>query len=172
MIKIENKKAQEEMVGFAMIMVIVVIALMFLLFLFMRGGEVTAESYEAGNFLQALLSYTTSCQDRLGNKSIDRLIIDCANIPDLECTDGKNVCDVLNDTIKEILYASWQVGPEWPIKGYELDVYEVDADGNFKGDIISPIKEGVPTPTYRTATQPLPPDKRIFFKIYYSIDDE
>jgi len=57
-----NKKAQEEMVGFALIIIVVaVILLVFLSIGLRKDGREDVESYEVASFIQSLLQYHTSC---------------------------------------------------------------------------------------------------------------
>ena len=59
-----NRSAQEEMVGFVVIVVIVSIALLILLGFLLRGsGKSAVESFEIENFIQSVMQYTTDCED-------------------------------------------------------------------------------------------------------------
>ena len=57
---IKKNKGQEEMVGFAIILVIVAIIFIVLLAFYLRGSQAERiKSPEANSFLQAVLQYTT-----------------------------------------------------------------------------------------------------------------
>ena len=58
-----NKKGQEEMVGFVVIVVIVSIIILFFLVFSLSSDRESGTSYEASSFLQAALAYTSSCED-------------------------------------------------------------------------------------------------------------
>ncbi|MBI2057207.1 hypothetical protein HYT91_03060 [Candidatus Pacearchaeota archaeon] len=59
----KNKIGQEEMVGFALIIILVsVILLVFLAFSLNKPKTEATESYEVNSFLQSSLQYTSSCQ--------------------------------------------------------------------------------------------------------------
>lgn len=158
---IKNKKGQEEMVGFALIMIIVaVILLIFLSFSLRRSEKEIVESYEVESFIQAILQYTTDCRDNLEYLSIQKLIFDCYD-KDI-CIDNRNTCDVLNSTLKEIMKESWKVEGDRPVQGYELKVI-VD-----ESEEILIIKEGNITQNSKGAFQPLGKrDTEIFFNAYY-----
>ena len=116
-----DKKAQEEIVGFAVIVVIVAIILVIILaFMLNKGtGKATFQtSFQAESFTHAVLQYTSDCSDGLSYLPIQELVISCDNSE--QCIDGRNSCDVLNDTIANIISPSWNVGENSPIKGYEL----------------------------------------------------
>lgn len=155
---IKSKKAQEEMVGFAMIIVIVVIALMFLLFLFLRGGERTVQSEEVGNFLQSLLYYTTDCKDARGNLSVQSLMIDCVRDSEDTCEGtGKKVCEELNSTISDVLNETWDIELDPNIEGYHLEIFSLDDEGlrthlEINGEDFS-ISKGNDTLSMRTASR-------------------
>jgi len=137
-----NRKGQEEIVGFALIVVIVAIILLFLVSFYIRGNkDEGTESYEVESFIQSFLGYTTSCEDFTGNLSIQRLISEC-NKESL-CSENIYSCDLLDSTLRGISEEGWRVGEDRPIGGYELHI-EVNnknlmnitqgiLEGNFKG---------------------------------------
>ena len=141
----KNKKAQEEMIGFALIIILVsVILLVFLAFSLNKPKTEATESYEVNSFLQATLQYTTTCQASLGIEkfnTIQDLIFEC----DLKnkCSDNQDTCKVLNETLTDILRESWPTGEDRPNKGYELmintgeesilDIQEGNLTNNCKG---------------------------------------
>ncbi len=117
-----QKKGQEEMVGFVLIMVIVaIIFLVFLSFFIGRGKEAKAgESAEVSQFLDSLVEYTTECSLDGGYfyKNVENLVKDCNK--GLRCSSGEMACEVLNETVKEAIEASWNFGPDNPKKGYHF----------------------------------------------------
>ena len=124
MIKInKGKRAQEEIVGFAIIVIIVSLILMFFL-VFSLSDKNETESYEAKSFLGALLQHTSSCQ--AGSKWLDvqDLIVACYN--EEICTSGEEACSVLNETVKTLIKESWQIGPDFPAKGYKISAFSGD----------------------------------------------
>jgi len=142
----KNTRGQEEMIGFALIMIVVaVILLMFIAFSLRNPQKETIESYEVESFIQTFLQYTTDCAE--GYEPVYypiRKLITACKVRDV-CSDGRNTCEVLNSTLSEIVGGSWQVGPETPVKGYELEIIsdnsqmlvikEGNQTGNSKGAV-------------------------------------
>jgi hypothetical protein len=132
-----NKKAQDEMVGFAVILVIVSVVLLVVLGFALRSpNESKLESYEVESFIEASLQYTTECKNYLGFMPVQDLIISCE--AEGTCTDGKNSCDILNSTLDNLITKSWNVVQGSPVKGYELQIKSGDLErldeNNSKGD--------------------------------------
>jgi|SRR6056297_476968 len=118
-----KNKAQSEMIGFAIIIVIVaVLILVFLSISLNKSKDDFTESYEVESFIQASLEHTTDCAINYepNYQNIRRLIFRCIN--EENCIGGNNSCEVLNETLKELVELSWNVGPEWPDKGYFLEI--------------------------------------------------
>ena len=137
-----NRKAQEEMVGFVMIVVIVSVILVILLAIFIRqpaNGE--GDSRESYQFLESAMEYTSNCAvsyepdySRLGE-----LMEQCYSGGKL-CTSGKEPCNVLNETLRNMLEASFLVSEKSEIKGYEFKT-EYIKNGTAPKEIIF-IKKG------------------------------
>jgi len=160
----KRKSGQEEMVGFALI--IIIVAVIFLVFLgfSLRGSQkVDIESFEVKSFLQAFLQYTTDCRDSgLEYLSIRDLIFSC-NKNDI-CLDDRNTCDVLNSTLTEIIEESWNTDGDSPIKGYGLDITR-----NGIEEILG-IEKGNFTNNYRSSMQDFSKGGGLFkisFTAYY-----
>lgn len=143
----KSKRAQEEMVGFALIIIIVaVILLIFLSFSLKNSKEDSIGTHETSSFVQALLAYTTDCrEDQDTYYSIQDLIKECVNY-DSACLDERKTCDVLNSTIKSILEESWPVGENRPVKGYEFGITDEEAELIY-------ISEGNRTKNYKFGFQ-------------------
>ncbi|MBI2043435.1 hypothetical protein HYT25_03535 [Candidatus Pacearchaeota archaeon] len=155
----KNKFGQEEMVGFALILILVaVILLVFLGFSLRSPPKESVESYEVESFLQSMLQYTTECEDNIERLSVQDLIFSCNE--NEKCADGKNSCEVLKTEVESILKESWKIGDEWPVKGYELII-------NTDTQSILEIKEGETTGNSKGAPQYLPKETDVFFKAYY-----
>ncbi len=161
MIRKIRKYGQEEMVGFALIMIIVaVIILVFLGFSLRSSKKETIESYEAESFIQASLQYTTDCRDEFEPVSIQKLIFNCYKGE--QCLNGIEACDVLNSTLTSILEESWKIG-ETPVKGYELKIF-VDEEETEK---MPKIKQGNITSNSKGASQTFPKGIEVQFTVYY-----
>lgn len=162
--KVKSKLAQEEMIGFAIIIVIVfVIMLVFLGFSMSKSSNKEAvESYEAESFVQAMLAYTTTCGDykEVYLKTQD-LIFKCDS--NKTCINGENSCDVLVTTIKEILLGAWNVEGNSSIKGYSLKI------GDENKELVS-LQRGSITRNSRGAIESLPRTGKtikVSFVVYY-----
>lgn len=138
------KKGQEEMVGFALIVVVVSVILLFFLGISLQNKKAGIESQEVENFISSFLPYTTECEIKAKNVSIKDLVFECVDAE--VCSNGKNSCDVLEDTLKEIVEVSWNVGEENPNKGYGLDILS-------NGGGILAIEEGNLTGLYKGSLQ-------------------
>ncbi|MCK5150128.1 hypothetical protein KAJ87_04345 [Candidatus Pacearchaeota archaeon] len=155
----KHKKAQEEIVGFALIMIIVAVILLIFLGFYLSGSQRdTVESYEVESFIQSILQYTTDCEDHLEYIPIQKLIADC--VDDETCLDGRRACDALNSTLKNILKESWKIEGDRPLKGYEFTIFA-------EGEEMLIIKEGNSTNNYKGSDQFLAKKIEVFFTAYY-----
>ncbi|NQT59080.1 MAG: hypothetical protein HQ557_08870 [Bacteroidetes bacterium] len=160
----KSKRSQEEMVGFALIVIIVaVVLLVFLSFSLRNEQKETVDSYEVDNFIQVFLQYTTDCAEISESNylSIQDLIFNCYNRE--TCLDEKEACEVLETTLKEIVEVSWEVGEgeETPIKGYLLNI---SSDGV---GIIPSIEKGENTRNYKSSSEHFSSGIDIYFTAYY-----
>lgn len=146
-----KKKAQEEMVGFALIIIIVAIILLVLLSISLRRPQQeNVESYEVDSFIQAFLQYTSDCRNEREYLDIQELIIDCDN--GRMCVNDRDTCEVLSSTMEEIIEESWKVGVDRPVIGYELKILlesteilslsEGNKTQNYKGSMQNFVKRG------------------------------
>lgn len=126
----KNKRGQEEMVGFALIIILVsVIILVFLGFFLGNRNNQSVESYEAESFVIASLQYSTECRDYYGYLSIKDLIFMCN--AGTNCRNGEDSCQILNSTFSGILNQSWKVIQGSPIKGYEMTITSNTEEGKL-----------------------------------------
>lgn len=121
-----SKKAQEEAVGFVIIVVIVlVIGLIFFTFALQKGKTIEVEKAEVYDFLQVMSSYTTDCSINSMNLNVRELIKECHNNPTKNCEDQTNACTKLETTAKNILQELIGKGTEIAnerIHGYALNI--------------------------------------------------
>jgi len=139
MINVNKKRAQEEMIGFGLIIIIVaVIMIIFLWFYLMKPTNQNFNNYEAENFVTTALQYTTDCKEP-GRDYLDlkELISWCYDLK--ECENG-NSCSILNSTIKGILEESWDVGTGKRIQGYEFKIGVFRLEGDLEREIFSQSK--------------------------------
>jgi len=114
----KNKRAQQEMVGFGLIIIIVAVIILVFLTISLRKTSQEVESYEVDSFLQALSQHTTNCSitSEFDYLDVKDLIEECVN--DQVCLDYRHTCKALNDTLIVLIDNSWQVGEDRPNKGY------------------------------------------------------
>lgn len=116
-----SKKAQEEMVGFALIVILVgIILLVFLSFSLRKSSSDEVESYEVESFLQSALQSTTTCRNNFGYLDIQEVIFECNN--EESCLDGDYSCDILQTDLENMLQESWVVDEKSLIRGYSLRI--------------------------------------------------
>ena len=88
-----------------------------------------------------MIEYTSACaiSHEPVFSSVGKLIRECYESPETTCTNNERTCDVLESDLRNILSASWKIGPDRPIKGYIFEsVYVSDTD---QEDVVS-ITEG------------------------------
>ena len=157
-----KRGGQEEIVGFALIIIIVsVILLVFLSFSLRNSQKMEIQSYEVEGFIQAFLQHTSDCEDAFGPLSVQKLIFSCDNKE--ICLDDRSTCEVINFTLKEICENSWKVGENTPIKGYELRIISAETE-------ILLLEEGNVTQNYKGGSQLFAKrgkDYDVSFKVYY-----
>jgi len=119
-----NKKGQEEMVGFVMIVIIVAVVFLILLGIFLRQepSASEADSVEVTQFLESIMGYTSSCAVSYepAYSSVGELIEECYR--GKKCVGGEDSCEVLEQTVRDILGSGWEIGEEFYYKGYEFKI--------------------------------------------------
>ena len=115
----KNKKSQAEIVGLAIIVILITIGLLF----FVKFGILDKKddvkgsfigSELANNMVDVLLKTTTDCKE----SSVTELFQDCAAFNKIDC-DGMNSYEKLNETIDRIFSKTLE---EWR-KSYEFRAY-------------------------------------------------
>lgn len=103
----KEKKGQEEIVGFVLIIIIVtVIALVFLSFS-IKKTDTGYESRETESFIGSLMKHTTRCLISGGFENIEDLIRNCYQ--GKSCSNNLDACEELNSTLSELLENSWPI---------------------------------------------------------------
>lgn len=141
-----NRKGQEEITGFVLIVVLVSIVLVVFLGMTLRGDKGTEkESKDIGQFLDAMMEYTSDCALNYepAYSTINELIRVCHENSGRKCISGKEVCESAKTGIGGMLDASWPVGQDRPIKGLEFQsVYEQNSSNGMIKDELVVIKAG------------------------------
>ena len=126
-----NKTAQQEMVGFVLIVVLVVIALMVFLVISVRKSaseDDSLQSLEVENMLNVLMSSTTECAIVFEPEydSIEDLIKSCYK--NQECRNlDKMACDYLDENLNEVMLEL--INTESTINAYELEIFRKNSGG-------------------------------------------
>ncbi len=122
-----SKKGQEEMVGFALIVIIVsVVILIFIaIMMYSKNSSSSVKSYELESFISSLLTYTTNCSELSQEYlNVQKLISRCTE--NGNCDSGENSCELLKKVLEGTIDESWNTEQK-QIKGY---VFRVLSDSN------------------------------------------
>lgn len=123
----KDKKAQHEMVGFVLIVIIVsIIGIIFLSLMVGRGEPVAKKSIEISDLLKSSLYYTSDCKISFEYKDGQDLIKSCYKKE--TCSNNEDACEVLDFTFREIIGESLSVGEDSPNKAYLLRIYKTGLD--------------------------------------------
>jgi len=126
----DNKKAQQEIVGFVLIVTLVVVGLMVYLAISLRSGPENEGSLEVENALDAIMKQTTECAivyvpDYDNFEDLFKSAYDedtCSNL-------GKSAKNYLNESMREVL--SDIFATEASVKAYELQFYEKESGEGY-----------------------------------------
>ncbi len=140
----KSQKAQHEIVGFVLIVVIVsIIGLIFLSLSLGKGDGVKQTSMEISNLLESSMYYTTDCAVSFipQYKSGQDLIKACYK--NEKCLNEKMACDALEENMKKIIDDSLDVCADCVNKAYKLNIYYKPLDSDVQDDEILVLEKGV-----------------------------
>jgi len=144
-LRVKNKKSQQEIVGFMIIIVIVVIVGVIFLGIYLRGDkQIVKDDAELRNFLTSSLRYTSECyKDNEPNyRTLEDLAIDCyQNNGRTTCLNGTS-CSVLNSTYNWLLARLWPSGKDRPIKYSKMTFEYARNSSDYSGNKFMTIKQG------------------------------
>jgi hypothetical protein len=142
-----NKKAQAEIMGLIVIVILVVVAMIFVLqFTVLRKPE-TVKTYSdieiANNMLTSLLQTTTDCH----GLTFTDLLKDCAATEDVRCDDNMKSCAYLDETVNYLFnntldewgrsYNFTAILPDRAALGFDVNpIVLTKASGYCTGEII------------------------------------
>ncbi len=133
----QNKRAQQEMIGFVLIVVIVTIAAVVFLVISLRNKPAEQQNVEVENMLTAMFTYTTECA--ISNDDYDDLedlLKSCYDNKKCE-NNGKMACDYLEGLLKEIMPDL--IKTESQINYYELQAFHRTLEGANSRNIIKTL---------------------------------
>jgi hypothetical protein len=133
----KNRKAQEEIVGF--VLIVIIVAVVFLIFLGLtlrKGSSEKIESTEIYQFLESSMRFTSDCTYTSSNNyyRIDQLFEECR--AGNKCLDGEDSCEILENTLMNIFEYSWNIGPESLYKGYKFRSFYLVGQNNTLQSIL------------------------------------
>ena len=158
--RIKKKRAQEEIIGFAVIMVLVAVILLIFLWLDLTKAPAdNVDDEQIKNFLLVLVAYNTECgKTGYTNLPLSDVVAMCAD--EERCLDGMNSCAYLKEELENVMDVSWTVGEDAPYTRYE--VWATDNEEPimkvFKGSNI--------TSSYKENSVSLGSGLKIYLKIY------
>ena len=127
-----DKLAQQEMVGFVLIVVVVIIALMVFLVISLRKPVQSVESSELENLLSSVMRYTTDCAINAEPDfdDVGALIKSCYN--NRRCANLEIMaCESMKDTLDKVLVEIYK--SESKYQGYTFNITVVDkGSGEFE----------------------------------------
>lgn len=138
----KSQKAQHEIVGFVLIVVIVsIIGLIFLSLSLRKGEGVRQTSIEISNLLESAMYYTTDCAVSFipQYKSGQDLVKACYR--NEKCLDERMGCDALEENMRRIIDDSLNVCDDCVNKAYKLNIYYKDLE--VPNDEILVLENGV-----------------------------
>ncbi len=133
----KNKKAQEEIVGFVLIVaIVIIISVIFLAFLIRKPQTNITQSRDIYQFLESTMQYTTECalSYEPAYSNLGELIQECHEGLS-QCISGEPPCSLAEKTLNEIIETSFLIEEKASIKGYEFN--SIYTDKNIEEEIIS-----------------------------------
>lgn len=126
------RKGQEEITGFAMIVIIVaVVGMFFLVFALKKDNNSTYQSLEVQQFIDSVMIVQSQCkiQGSVYFARVDELMQNCYDNKADSCDNGKNVCAYLESLLKEVTLKAWNINNEAVYTGYRINVAFVPKEG-------------------------------------------
>ncbi len=112
-----NKKAQEEIVGFVAIVLIVSVVIIIILGASLKESNHDRKNVVLSHYVQSLTQFTTECTSYGSNyRDVADLIRDCHNRR--KCSSSEDSCKVLNKTLTSIFNSTLTYGGNYSNKGY------------------------------------------------------
>lgn len=121
-----RRTAQEEIVGFVVVVILIAIVALIFLSFSLRRDPVTRESLTLSQFLEAAGEYSTTCTlfARGGPARLDELYQACAE--EQPCLDGTSSCAVINATMPSLITKAFPMGSQEPFKAYTMTLERIE----------------------------------------------
>jgi len=138
-----NRRGQQEMVGFILIVVLVVVGLMVFLLISMRDSPVEADSLVVENMLGAIMKHTTECAIVFEPQFDDFEDLFKSAYRGKECSNlNRSAKDYLNESFRAVL--GDLVLSEATVEAWKVDFFVRDGEGvlqwfegNCSGNILA-----------------------------------
>jgi len=146
---IKQKKSQHEIMGFILIVVIVsIIGLILLVLTLGRTEPFEHNSIEISNLLESSMHYTTDCAVNYVPQYKDGqdLVKSCYNEKIgnyLNCLDGRNVCEALESTMKNLIQDTLDVNEDSPNKAFKFRIYFRPTSEEIMNEEILNLNQGL-----------------------------
>lgn len=100
----KKHKAQMEIMGLAIVVILVVIGITFMIAYSMKPASKTKEKFESGQLPETIITSLTESTTNCKDQSMANLIEDCGALGGLiECEDGRNSCQYVSQSMQEVL---------------------------------------------------------------------
>ena len=157
----QSTKAQHEIMGFVLIIILVSVIGVVFLGLSQKDKVEPTNSPLAENFLESFLHQTTNCSKYSSGvpyMSVQDLAKSCSKGG--ACSDALTSCEALNLTVLSTLERSFQAGADYPLKGYSF----VIMDGE---EVLIYENKGNETENSKGSEQNLANDLNFYLQLYY-----
>lgn len=129
------RKGQEEMVGFALVVVVLAVVGTVILGFVARtpGPSLETSNAEIRTFLDSLVASTSTCSvgSASHRASVGDIIVQCVTRPERRCGSGEGVCDALNVSINRALETHYPVIPAGILTGYTFTIQQLNASISY-----------------------------------------
>jgi hypothetical protein len=139
-----TKKAQNEIIGFALIIIIVsIVGLIFFSLSIGKNDNSIKQTKTLSDFIESSKYYTTDCATNFvpQYKTLGDLIKSCYK--DERCLDNRMACEALNSTIDQVLEENFFVGEQNSNKAFKFKVYYKDLDSSIPNKEILNKEKGI-----------------------------
>jgi len=139
-----NIRAQHEIAGFILIVLIVsVIGIVFLTIAFSKDTQ-SHNSVEVSNLLESSMYYTTGCaMNYIPNyREMEDLIKECYKSGMSECYDGSDICHIVGTDLKKILDEGLDISERSVNKAYKLEIFYSSESEEVPDEHILGFSEG------------------------------
>lgn len=124
-----NKKGQQEIVGFVLIVILVMVGMMIFLAISVRDSGGDKSSVEVSNMLDVIMKTTTDCAIvyEPDYDNFEDLFKSCFKGNSCSNLDNIDACDYLNESLEEVV--SSMLSSDAFVNSWSMDFFIQDAEG-------------------------------------------